>query len=323
MTLYIFAAMVRHGSVTRAPLRQGTARLAAADPHRECRADHLPRAAAAVRQRAGGARGAAGPGPPRRPQRAAAGLPGRAGGAGAECRRPHRRPACCRPTTPTIRRRWPRSRTRRRSSTCVGDVALLAAPGRRHRRRAQRLGQRPPAGAATSPGSSARPGSWSSPASPAASTRAAHRGALDSGTVAVVAGGVDIVYPPEQRGAAAARSRGAARSSPSCRSAPSRRPAISRAATGSSPASRSASWWSRRRCVGLADHRAPALEQGREVFAVPGSPLDPRCRGTNDLIRAGRDADRERRRRARPALRGSGRHRRRRTEPPEPRCGDR
>jgi DNA processing protein len=30
-----------------------------------------------------------------------------------------------------------------------------------------------------------------------------------------------------------------------------------------------------------------ALEQGREVFAVPGSPYDPRCRGTNDLIRNG------------------------------------
>jgi len=30
-----------------------------------------------------------------------------------------------------------------------------------------------------------------------------------------------------------------------------------------------------------------ANEQGREVMAVPGSPLDPRCRGTNDLIRKG------------------------------------
>jgi DNA processing protein len=30
-----------------------------------------------------------------------------------------------------------------------------------------------------------------------------------------------------------------------------------------------------------------ALEQGREVLAAPGSPLDPRCRGTNDLIRQG------------------------------------
>jgi DNA processing protein len=30
-----------------------------------------------------------------------------------------------------------------------------------------------------------------------------------------------------------------------------------------------------------------ALEQGREVFAVPGSPLDPRSRGANDLLRSG------------------------------------
>ena len=30
-----------------------------------------------------------------------------------------------------------------------------------------------------------------------------------------------------------------------------------------------------------------ALEQGREIFAVPGSPLDPRARGANRLIRDG------------------------------------
>ena len=41
-----------------------------------------------------------------------------------------------------------------------------------------------------------------------------------------------------------------------------------------------------------------AQEAGREVFAVPGSPLDPRCRGSNDLIRQGAHC-RDRRRRAR------------------------
>ena len=41
-----------------------------------------------------------------------------------------------------------------------------------------------------------------------------------------------------------------------------------------------------------------AQEAGREVFAVPGSPLDPRPRGANDLIRQGAHPDRNRRRRA-------------------------
>ena len=37
-----------------------------------------------------------------------------------------------------------------------------------------------------------------------------------------------------------------------------------------------------------------ALEAGRELFAVPGTPLDPRCRGSNDLIRQGAHPDRNR-----------------------------
>ena len=41
-----------------------------------------------------------------------------------------------------------------------------------------------------------------------------------------------------------------------------------------------------------------ALEQNREVFAVPGSPLDPRAKGANRLLREGAVADRNRRRRA-------------------------
>jgi DNA processing protein len=39
--------------------------------------------------------------------------------------------------------------------------------------------------------------------------------------------------------------------------------------------------------LGIADHGADRAEQGREVFAVPGSPLDPRAAGTNDLIKQG------------------------------------
>ena len=41
-----------------------------------------------------------------------------------------------------------------------------------------------------------------------------------------------------------------------------------------------------------------AQEAGRELFAVPGSPLDPRCRGGNDLIRQGAHLTESRRRRA-------------------------
>src|SRR5262249_58256040 len=41
------------------------------------------------------------------------------------------------------------------------------------------------------------------------------------------------------------------------------------------------------RTLGVVDLRRFALEQGREVFAVPGSPLDPRTEGTNDLIKQG------------------------------------
>ncbi len=37
-----------------------------------------------------------------------------------------------------------------------------------------------------------------------------------------------------------------------------------------------------------------ALEQNREIFAVPGSPLDPRAKGTNRLIREGGNTDRMR-----------------------------
>jgi DNA processing protein len=116
---------------------------------------------------------------------------------------------------------------------------------------------------------------------------AAHRGALATGTAAVVAGGLDIVYPPENRalhGELAEHGAIVAEMPmgvvPQARHFPRRNRLISGAALGVvvvEAAERSGSLITARM----------ALEQGREVFAVPGSPLDPRCKGTNGLIRQG------------------------------------
>ncbi len=117
--------------------------------------------------------------------------------------------------------------------------------------------------------------------------RAAHEGALTTGTVAVLAGGVDVVYPSENadlyerivtEGAALAEE--PLGTVPQARHFPRRNRMISGVSQGVlvvEAAPRSGSLITARL----------ALEQGRAVFAVPGSPLDPRCRGTNDLIRSG------------------------------------
>jgi DNA processing protein len=116
---------------------------------------------------------------------------------------------------------------------------------------------------------------------------AAHLGALASGTVAVLAGGVDIVYPSEnqelyeaivERGAVVAEP--ALGTVPQARHFPRRNRIISGLSLGILVVEAAA------RSGSLITARF-ALDQGREVFAVPGSPLDPRCRGTNDLIRRG------------------------------------
>jgi len=116
---------------------------------------------------------------------------------------------------------------------------------------------------------------------------AAHLGAINSGTVAVVAGGVDVVYPPEHEelqtrigteGLIIAEM--PVGTKPQARHFPRRNRLISGISLGVlvvEAAPRSGSLITARF----------ALEQGREVFAVPGSPLDPRSRGTNDLIRQG------------------------------------
>ncbi|HTZ36222.1 MAG TPA: DNA-processing protein DprA [Stellaceae bacterium] len=116
---------------------------------------------------------------------------------------------------------------------------------------------------------------------------AAHGGALATGSAAVVAGGVDIVYPEENRGLYEALAREGAvvaelplGTEPQARHFPRRNRIISGMALGVVVVEAAAKSGS------LITARF-ALEQGREVFAVPGSPLDPRCRGCNDLLRNG------------------------------------
>ncbi len=116
---------------------------------------------------------------------------------------------------------------------------------------------------------------------------AAHLGALETGSVAVVAGGVDIVYPEENRGLYEALAHDGAvlaelplGSEPQARHFPRRNRIISGIALGVVVVEAAAKSGS------LITARF-ALEQGREVFAVPGSPLDPRSRGANDLLRNG------------------------------------
>jgi DNA processing protein len=116
---------------------------------------------------------------------------------------------------------------------------------------------------------------------------AAHLGALETGTVAVVAGGVDVVYPEENRGLHEALAREGAivaelplGTEPQARHFPRRNRLISGIALGVVVVEAAA------RSGSLITARF-ALEQGRDVFAVPGSPLDPRCRGSNNLLRHG------------------------------------
>lgn len=115
----------------------------------------------------------------------------------------------------------------------------------------------------------------------------AHMAALESGTIAVVAGGIDVVYPPEHAELQARIAEAGLviaemppGTQPQARHFPRRNRLISGLALGVvvvEAALKSGSLITARF----------ALEQGREVMAVPGSPLDPRARGANDLIRQG------------------------------------
>ncbi len=117
---------------------------------------------------------------------------------------------------------------------------------------------------------------------------AAHQGALASGgTIGVIASGIDVVYPPEHRDLqedVANRGLLLAEQSPGteplARHFPSRNRIIAGLAAGTivvEAAPRSGSLITARL----------AGEAGREVMAIPGSPLDPRSHGCNQLIRDG------------------------------------
>lgn len=116
---------------------------------------------------------------------------------------------------------------------------------------------------------------------------AAHQGALPTGTVAVLGGGVDDIYPSEnadlyrqivEQGCIVSESPVGARAQ--ARDFPRRNRIISGLSRGV--------------IVVEAEIRSGSLitarlanEQGRDVFAVPGSPLDPRSKGPNELLRQG------------------------------------
>ncbi|EAR49628.1 DNA processing protein DprA, putative [Oceanicola granulosus HTCC2516] len=116
---------------------------------------------------------------------------------------------------------------------------------------------------------------------------AAHHGALTSGTAAVLAGGIDVIYPPENAGLARdIAAQGVLLSEqrpglqPQARHFPARNRLVSglaRAVVVVEAAARSGTLITAR----------TALDQGREVLAVPGHPLDGRAAGCCSLIRDG------------------------------------
>lgn len=116
---------------------------------------------------------------------------------------------------------------------------------------------------------------------------AAHEGSLTTGTIAVVAGGVDHIYPPENKALyekiishGCIVSENPLGSVPQARHFPRRNRIISGIAEALVVVEATLKSGS------LITARL-AAEQGREVFAVPGSPLDPRCTGTNKLLKDG------------------------------------
>jgi DNA processing protein len=116
---------------------------------------------------------------------------------------------------------------------------------------------------------------------------AAHQAALPTGTVAILAGGIDVIYPPEhkelqrligERGCLVTEQPPGFQ--PRGQDFPRRNRIIAGLSLGIVVVEAA------RRSGSLITARL-AAEQGREVFAVPGHPLDPRAEGTNRLLKDG------------------------------------
>lgn len=115
----------------------------------------------------------------------------------------------------------------------------------------------------------------------------AHAAAMKTGTIAVVAGGIDVVYPKEHQAlydeltaAGLIVAEAAIGTEPQARHFPRRNRIISGLSLGVVVVEASL------RSGSLITARL-AADQGREVLAVPGSPLDPRAQGANRLIKDG------------------------------------
>lgn len=116
---------------------------------------------------------------------------------------------------------------------------------------------------------------------------AAHSASLATGTVAVIAGGIDTIYPPENEklyhelaDMGCIVSEMPFGSQPLARSFPARNRIIAGMAQGMVIVEASLK-------SGSLISAQCAADYARDVFAVPGSPLDPRCQGTNKLIKEG------------------------------------
>ena len=115
----------------------------------------------------------------------------------------------------------------------------------------------------------------------------AHEGSLESGTIAVIAGGINHIYPPEnaklyekisQEGLVITE--GAFNYSPLARNFPQRNRIISGLSKAILVVEASTK-------SGSLITATTAIDQGREVMAIPGFPMDPRCQGPNKLIKEG------------------------------------